>query len=164
VLAGAFVLYSRLNARGKLHLARATVLARYGVGHYREGRRVGSQLNGNDVMSGRCLRRNGVVVRSLHQRNERTGTWREIAVEDRHSTPGEIAGLRIDFANWLETLSTRDRRIAETLALGETTASAARMFRISAGRVSQLRRDLWESWRTFVGELAEVGTPAVATA
>jgi DNA-directed RNA polymerase sigma subunit (sigma70/sigma32) len=114
-------------------------------------------------MSGRCLRRNGVVVRSLHQRNERTGTWREIAVEDRHSTPGEIAGLRIDFANWLESLSTRDRKVAERLATGETTASAARLFQVSRGRISQLRRQFFESWHKFVGELAEVGTPAVVT-
>jgi hypothetical protein len=164
VLADAFVLYARLNSLGKPHLAYATALARYGVGHFREGRRVGGQSNANDVMSERCLRRNGIVVRSLRQRDESTGNWREIVVEDRHSTPGEIAGLRIDFANWLESLSTRDRQIAETLARGETTASAARMFQISAGRVSQLRRDLCQNWHKFIGELADAGAASLATA
>jgi hypothetical protein len=163
VLADAFVLYTRLNARGTLHLARTTVLARYGVGHFREGRRIGSQSNAHDVMSSRRLRQNGIVVRSLRERNERTGTWREIAVEDRHSTPSEIAGLRIDFCEWLKTLSNRDRRIAETLALGETTSNVAHMFGVTAARISQLRRQFFESWYKFFGELAEVGTPAVVT-
>jgi len=140
VIADAYLLYDRLDSHGKLHSAHATVLARYAIGHFREGRRVGSQSNGNDVMSGRCFRRNGVVVRSLHQRNERTGTWREIVVQDWRSTPAEIAAVRIDFADWLKTLSNRDRQIAERMATGETTANAARIFRVSRGRISQLRR------------------------
>ncbi len=163
VLADAVLAYVRLESLGKTDLAYPTVLARYAVGCYRDGRRVGGQSNANDVMSGRCLRRNGVVVQSLHRRDHRSGTWREIVVQDCRTTPAEIAATRIDFAAWLKSLSTRDRQIAERLAVGETTASAARMFRISAGRLSQLRRHLWENWRTFVGEPAEVGTPAVAT-
>jgi hypothetical protein len=163
VLADSVLAYVRLESLGKTDLAYPTVLARYAIGHYREGRRVGGQSNANDVMSGRCLRRNAVVVQPLHRRDHRTGTWREVLVEDRHSTPGEIAGLRIDFADWLESLSTRDRKVAERLATGETTASAARLFQVSRGRISQLRRQFFESWHKFVGELAEVGTPAVVT-
>ena len=154
VLADAFILYARLNSLGKPHLAHATVLGRYAIGHFREGRRVGSRSNANDVMSGRCLRRNGVVVQPLHRLDHRTGTWREVLVEDRHSTPAETATIRLDFAEWLKTLSTRDRRIAETLALGETTGRVARIFRISSARVSQLRRGCsqtgpssWANWR-----------------
>jgi FixJ family two-component response regulator len=70
----------------------------------------------------------------------------------------------LDFADWLKTLSKRDRRLAEALALGETTASAAHMFRISAGRVSQLRRELCANWERFVGELTDAGAPSLATA
>jgi hypothetical protein len=164
VLADAVLAYARLESLGKTDLAYPTVLARYAIGRYREGRRVGSQSNGNDVMSGRCLRRNGVVVQSLHRRDHRTGTWREILVEDRHSTPAQIAATRLDFADWLKTLSQRDRRLAEALALGETTRRVARMFRISAARVSQLRRELCANWRRFVGELTDAGAPSLATA
>jgi hypothetical protein len=164
VLADAVLAYARLESLGKTDLAYPTVLARYAIGRYREGRRVGSQSNGNDVMSGRCLRRNGVVVQSLHRRDHRTCTWREILVEDRHSTPAQIAATRLDFADWLKTLSQRDRRLAEALALGETTRRVARMFRISAARVSQLRRELCANWRRFVGELTDAGAPSLATA
>ena len=62
---------------------------------------------------------------------------------------------RLDFASWLSTLSNRDRQLAEKLALGETTGRVARMFRISAARVSQLRRELCANWHRFVGELAD---------
>ncbi len=71
---------------------------------------------------------------------------------------------RLDFADWLKSLSTRDRQLAEKLALGETTGRVARMFRISAARVSQLRRDLCKSWHHFVGELAEVSGDRVMSA
>jgi len=55
------------------------------------------------------------------------------------------------FANWLRRLSRRNRRIAQFLALGNRTSDTARKFKVSEGRVSQLRRELAESWRAFVG-------------
>ena len=47
------------------------------------------------------------------------------------------------------------RRIAEALALGHTTADVAKRFRVTPGRVSQLRRELQNSWQTFHGETIE---------
>jgi DNA-binding CsgD family transcriptional regulator len=44
--------------------------------------------------------------------------------------------------------------LAEKLATGETTSTVARIFGISRGRVSQLRRELYDAWRMFQGELA----------
>jgi len=46
------------------------------------------------------------------------------------------------------------RQVARTLALGETTKRTARRFRVTAGRVSQLRRELQNSWESFQGEPA----------
>ena len=46
-----------------------------------------------------------------------------------------------------------DRQIARDLALGETTGEVARKFRLSAGRISQLRRWLCEHWEQFQGEV-----------
>ncbi|HEV3304179.1 MAG TPA: hypothetical protein VG055_31305 [Planctomycetaceae bacterium] len=104
------------------------------------------------------------TIERLDRFNRRTGQWREVLVEDRTAGPADIAEMRIDFAEWLNTLSNRDRQLAETLAHGETTGCVAGMFRISAGRVSQLRRDLCESWRRFGGELAEVSGDRVMSA
>ena len=68
--------------------------------------------------------------------------------------PADIAALRIDFSDWFTSLSPRDQRLASGLTRGESMSAVANMFRIMAGRVSQLRRDLSESWQQFVGEPA----------
>jgi len=63
-----------------------------------------------------------------------------------------VAACRVDFRAWLATLTLRNRRVAESLAVGSSTGSVAREFQISEGRVSQLRRDLHDSWQRFHGE------------
>ena len=75
--------------------------------------------------------------------------WREWLAEDNRVSPAEEAAFRVDFESWLEGLPGRDRRVAELLATGEMTLAVARMVGISPGRVSQLRRELAESWREF---------------
>src|SRR6185436_9877953 len=82
VVADALVAYVRLDSLGKGNLAHATPLARYAIGRFRQGRRVGGQSNAQDVMSLRCQRRKGVVVKPLHRRDEQTGKWRELLLED----------------------------------------------------------------------------------
>lgn len=63
-------------------------------------------------------------------------------------------GDEVDFTAWLQTLPRRFRQIAKTLAVGETTSNVARKFRMSPGRVSQVRRELKQSWEAFRGEPA----------
>ena len=60
--------------------------------------------------------------------------------------------MRLDFAAWLGSLKRRDRRIAETLALGNRTSEVAKKFKVSEGHVSQIGRELAQSWRRFVGD------------
>ena len=75
-------------------------------------------------------------------------------VEDRKAGPADTAAARIDFGDWLLTLGGRRRGIAETLAEGETTSVTAAKFRVSLGRISQLRRELRDDWERFHGECA----------
>ncbi|HEV3303734.1 MAG TPA: hypothetical protein VG055_29040 [Planctomycetaceae bacterium] len=115
-------------------------------------------------MSPRARVAKGFTIERLDRFNLRTGQWREALIEDHTAGPAQIAETRIDFADWLKTLSTRDRRLAEKLALGETTGCVARSFRISAGRVSQLRHNLCENWHRFVGELSDAQLPSTVVA
>jgi hypothetical protein len=46
----------------------------------------------------------------------------------------------------------RNRQIAERLSLGHSTAQVARQFGVSPGRISQIRRELHDSWVQFAGE------------
>jgi hypothetical protein len=66
--------------------------------------------------------------------------------------PADIACARIDIDAWLHSLPRRDRKVAQFLSLGHRTTDAARKFGVSNGRVSQLRRELAQSWRSFTGD------------
>jgi hypothetical protein len=162
VVANTFVSYVHLIERGKADLAFAGPLARYAVCQYLHGRRVGSSMNCNDVTSDYCRQKTGFSLERLDHIDESTGEWVELVVEDRHSTPAEVAMTRVDFGSWLELLPERTRRVAETLATGEATSSVARMFGCSASRISQLRRELYRGWLTFTGEVVPSTSSALA--
>ena len=141
--------FARLAEQGRPTAATAASLAAYGVAQVRAGRRVGGTLNVNDVCSTHCRLRKGVVVQALLRQDDRNGQWREILVEDRRATPAELAASRIDFDAFLQTLNRRERRVAETLATGESTSRAAELAGVSPGRISQLRRELKTAWERF---------------
>ena len=50
------------------------------------------------------------------------------------------------------------------LAVGNRTGETARKFGLCEGRISQVRKELAESWRTFVGEEPDARTAGLATA
>jgi hypothetical protein len=153
VVASAFVSYVRLIERGKADVAYAGPLARYGACQYLAGRRVGHRMNGHDVTSHYCQRRNGIMVEQLDRFDDPTSEWEQLVVEDKHSTPADVAATRVDFGAWLDSLPVRTRHVAEALATGEATSHVARMFGCSASRVSQLRRELYDAWLAFTGEV-----------
>jgi hypothetical protein len=162
VVVSAFVNYVRLIERGQADLAYAGPLARYAARQYVCGRRVGSRMNGHDVTSHYCQRSKGILVEQLDRFDDLTSEWEQLVVEDKHSTPADVAATRVDFRAWLESLPERTRHLAEILATGEATSHVARMFGCSASRVSQLRRELYDAWLAFTGEVALVTPSALA--
>jgi hypothetical protein len=149
--------FSRLDAMGKQAIVYPTPLARYGIAHARQGRKVGSRLCIRDVMSVYCQRRKGINVERLDFVGRYAG-WRDAVVQDTRNSPApDIVSFRVDFAAWLRGLPRRDRRIAKALAMGDRTSEVSQRFHLSAARVSQLRRELSLSWRQFQGEAAESG-------
>jgi hypothetical protein len=152
----------RLAQRRKLAIARPSPLARFAVAQVRAGRRVGSSLNGREVLSDYAQRRNGFQVERLHHGADDSGQWSQALVEDHHTPVDKQAAFRIDFPVWLLRLAPRQRRIAEFLAAGNSTSQAARRFRLSAGRISQLRQDFHRDWLRFHGALPVVRTSTVA--
>ena len=153
-IANATIVYARLHQLGKIDVAYPSALARYAVAHYRTGRRTGARLNIHDIMSRYAQRRRGIHIERLDRFDAEEG-WKEVFVEDRASTPAELAASRIDFADWLGRLPAKRRRIATTLAAGETTLRAARKFRLTPGRISQLRREFRQNWNSFQGAAAD---------
>ena len=159
ITCNACLAYARLVDRGRADAATPSSLVLYAAAQFRDGRRVGSPLNIGDVCSVYCQRRKGVKVQPLSRWNDGAGEWRDFLVADKNATPADLAASRIDFPAFLATLSRRDRRLAEKLATGESTSRAARLFGISAGRVSQLRQELKRAWERF-HEPAPAAAPA----
>jgi len=143
---------ARLAELGKLDLCYPSVLARFGVAQVKDGRMTGGHLNCRDISSPYCQRKKGVRMEQLDKYDAQEDAWQEIVIEDRHAGPAEVVRVRVDFGDWLRSLPRRNRRIAEFLALGHRTTDAARKFKVSLGRVSQLRAELAASWKEFTGE------------
>ena len=116
VIANACTAYARLVEQGRSESATWSSLARFGIRQARQGRQVGTPLNVRDVCSRYCQRRKGVNVQSLSSWNDRDQEWKELVVEDRHATPADVAAFRIDFREFLRSLSRRNRKLALQLA------------------------------------------------
>jgi len=154
VVANCWVAFTRLVERRLTEIIYATPLAQYAIKQVRDGRRVGCKSNVRDVSTEYAQRAKRFTVGRLDHFDANKGEWRQLVVEDRHAGPAETAAARIDIGDWLANLPRRTRRIARTLATGETTKNAARKFRVSAARISQTRRELQDGWQSFQGELA----------
>jgi DNA-directed RNA polymerase specialized sigma24 family protein len=157
-VAHSYVGFARLCQLGRIDLAYATPLGRFAVARVQGGRCVGNKLNTHDVLAKACRQRRGIRIQPLDKPDGRGG-WREIVVESRHAGPAQTAAARIDVAEWLHSLPERNRAIAEALAAGHETQQVARMFELSPGRISQLRRMLLESWMLYQREPDSVCFP-----
>jgi hypothetical protein len=159
VIANACVAFKALWDRGRQSIAYPSVLANYAIRQVRDGRRVGNRLNIREVLSKYAQQHKGFVVERLDKFDEKEGEWLEVLVEDRHAGPADTAAARLDLAAWFKSLSPKDRRIAKALATGDRTGDVAKKFGLSAGRISQKRREFMEGWQTFQG-----GQPSPAAA
>ena len=148
--------YQLLAAKGKLAQASAGSLATYAVKQARCGRHVGgSQDAARDAMSPAAQARHRFRTTSYDLYDRDAGQWRQMVIEDRGAAVPDLAAFRIDFADWLTTLTARDRGIISALAAGDGTLRVAGRFNVSPARVSQLRRRYERDWRAFHGEASD---------
>jgi RNA polymerase sigma factor (sigma-70 family) len=151
-IANACVAYARLVQQGRSERAFPTVLARFAIAQVRDGRKVGTSINTRDVMSKRAQQRLKFMVERIDRFEHGGEQWAEAVVPDSRTPIADQVWFRIDFPEWLRRLSRRDRRVALVLAEGHSTSDVAKRFRLSPGRISQLRRQLHDTWQTFQGE------------
>lgn len=152
VICNSCAAFARLVERGKADVACPTALANFAIRQFRAGRHLGCRLNIRDVSSEHCRLQKRVELERLDRFDRDSGQWEEILLEDRHAGPAETAAARIDIGDWLREMRPRARRIAQALAAGERTKDVARRFKLSPGRISQLRDQFRQNWRAFQGE------------
>lgn len=162
----AYKWFTRARLQGKDLSDRPAALATLAVRAVRSGRRLAGQERARDVMSPVAQARNGFKVEGLssttaapHQMlyGDPHGQEAVDAYEERlHSntqTPViDQVVFRCDFKDWMGTLPARSREVAGELMAGEHTQDVAGKVKLSQGRVSQMRRELYESWLRHVGE------------
>jgi hypothetical protein len=155
--------FLRLAQEGRDATQFATALASLAVRAVRSGRRLCGQERSRDVMSAAAQRRGGFRVEGLlppasatqeRLKSEPCGQRRQDAFEERlrdnTQTPViDQVVFRCDFPAWLATLSARNRQVVAELMAGERTGDVAQKLGLSAGRVSQLRRQFENDWAVF---------------
>ena len=155
--------FARLAARGRPHFWLIPALAKFAVRKRNAGRRVGTKVSRNDVLS--PVPRKDANVESLESLSRSdVSAWRQAVADSRRTDPAEAAIFRIDFSRWLEGLPGRHREVVLALAEGERPGELANRLGIRPARVSQLRTELRAAWAVFQGEAEEHPTTATAAA
>ena len=147
-----YLAYLRLIEQGRSSEVFPTALARFAVRQIRSGRKCGTRLNCRDPLSDYARQKHCHRVERLDRFDRGTAEWLEPLVEDRSASIPDQVALRIDVPAWLATLTRRLRRIAKDLAIGCATSEVAHKYRLSASRISQIRRELYVSWWRFHGD------------
>jgi hypothetical protein len=147
VVAYGFASFLRLRARGKDPTAFPAVFAHFVTRAVANGRGVARRLSTRDLAAARS-RGGRVAIYKLDDPMPGGGWWRDLAL-DRRIRVDDQAAFNLDFPVWLATLPAVKRNVAQLLARGHGTTEVARGTGVSAGRVSQLRRELADSWLDF---------------
>jgi hypothetical protein len=166
-VASAFLAYRRLCDRGIDPVREfPSMMATFAVRQVRDGRHVGSRMSSKDVLSARAQRKHGFHVQSLpistrrpHEdvhsavSGQRVMDSFEERLHENHRTPvPEQAAFRIDWPQFLRSLSWRDQRLALFLSMGNSAKQAAGKFGVSPGRVTQLRQSWCHQWHRWNDE------------
>jgi hypothetical protein len=138
--------YARLHEQGRIHVATPSSLAWYASRQVRCGRPAVGRMNGREPLS-----RYARVVKRM-ECDRHSSNWIETIAIDKRAPVLEQVAAKLDVAAWFGTLTHRMKQIAKDLALGSTTSEVARKHCLSAGRISQLRRWLEQSWVSFQEE------------
>jgi hypothetical protein len=148
----ALLAYLRLHDQGRADVATPSSLAWYSSRHVKRGRPAGGRMNGKEPLS-----RYGQISNDIEVESQ-CGNWINAMVEDKRSPVVDQVAARLDFGAWFASLTKRMREIAKDLAFGCSTSEVANKYGVTAGRISQLRRKLEESWAEFGDE----GVPTTA--
>ncbi len=138
--------YVRLHDQGRAEVATASSLAWYSSRQVKRGRPAAGRMNGKEPLSRYAQLGNGIQVERLDSK------WIDAMVEDKRAPVADQVAAKMDVGAWFATLTRRMRQIAKDLAFGCSTSEVARKHGITAGRISQLRRSLEESWGAFQQE------------
>ena len=149
-IAHCLLAYVRLHEQGRTEVAIASSLAWYSSRQIRRGRPAVGRMNSKDPLS------RYAQVGSGNRFERQNGEWIDKLAEDKRASVPDQVAAKMDVRAWFATLTKRMKEIAKDLACGCSTAEVARKYGVTAGRISQMRRVVEESWAAFQGEAVAV--------
>jgi len=154
-----------LAKRGKDAAEFVSTLAGFAARAVRSGRRLCGQERTVDVLSPQAQQQRNFAVGKLPESATLSDNPLMEALHDNMVSPvPDQVCFRLDFPRWLATLSKRNRRLAEEMALGHHTKELALKYGVCPARISQLRREFHADWLCFCGELLEYEDRAASVA
>lgn len=142
--------FARLHDQGRAEAVSGSMLAWYAILAVKRGRPACGRMNGQEPLSRYAQVLHGFAA------EQGSGQWIDLLVEDRRASVPDQVAARLDVRAWFATLSRRTQQVATDLALGSTTSEVAAKLGVTAGRISQLRRTLEQSWAAFQGDASTV--------
>jgi hypothetical protein len=144
--------YARLHERGRTGTVTASTLAWYATLQVKRGRPAAGRMSCREPLSRYAQLGKGINVERLNAYSKKHEEWIDTLVEDKRASVVDQVAAKMDVGAWFATLSRRMKQIAKDLAFGCSTSEVARKHGVTAGRISQMRRMLEESWAAFQGE------------
>jgi hypothetical protein len=142
--------FARLADDGRHPHAFASALARFAALAVRSGRRLVGYEKAAEVLSPWVQTRHQFAVARLEPTDATGGVGEAVAANTVTPVPDQVQ-FRCDFPAWRNRLSATRRRVVDLLAVGHRTADVAEAVGVTAGRVSQLRRELAADYAAFCG-------------
>lgn len=131
-------------------------LATFACKAVKSGRKVVGSIRIKDVMNEVNQARKGYCITKLPDiSTESSNPLSDALIDNARSEIPEQVCFRIDFPAWRRRFCRRDRRLIDTLMQGHRTKDVARLFQVSEGRASQLRRAFMEDWDRFTADPRE---------
>ena len=149
VLVASYWSVRQLAKNGRLNEAFSTPIGWFAIKAYRSGRVGGVPMNSTDALAESTRARKRVHIESYNNHGRIKKGWGEIFMTDGRVNVAKEVCFKIDYEGWIDTLQDRQRQMLEGMIAGDTTSELAEKFRVSPGRISQIRRELVESWKNY---------------
>jgi hypothetical protein len=165
----------RLQEKGKDPSCFVTAFVTFLARAVNSGRRLAGMAKAKDVLNPRAQKRHGFKVENLPTSfragqeylyasplGQQLQDEMEERLQDNTITPVfDQVQFRIDFRAWMRTLTPRERRMIRGMMRNERTKDLSKRFEVTAGRISQMRREFHDSWQRFCSDADQAG-PALA--
>jgi hypothetical protein len=148
--------HRRLVAQGRDPSTFVTAFTRLAALAVSSGRRLCGQETARDALSSACQRRQRFTVVPIADGcGARVSVFDDALRDNMQSPIPNQVQFRIDYPSWRATLDDRRQHLVDAMMEGYSTSDLATQFGVTAGRVSQLRREFHDSYAAFCGDVVQ---------